>query len=344
MHQRGKGRTVNSDTALVAMASLRWLLYLSSLLCSFARIPEDPVVFLQSYQRPIDKGKISIEFLLCQVRQAQLTRRRFPWGQQVAHSLFLNDVLPFASLSEEASDFRGCNGSSGHGSEFISFMQSLVKPCLDATCAVMTLNEKAWEFTKPPITFVAAPPNEADPYSLYDVIERKSSSCTGLALYLVAALRSVGVPARVAGTPHWNKGDVECPNGDKDAPCGNHNWVEAYIPEHGESPAGWAVVDQRSVPLRALNTSFFIPSPAHDQDGSTVNHTIYAASFAPPEMLLHECDYPVGLGVHPAKNFPLVFDWSYQSVPAWNTTVMYHNLAGRWYRENCPAAAAAEIV
>ncbi|KAF4751560.1 hypothetical protein FOZ63_032935 [Perkinsus olseni] len=221
-------------------------------------------------------------------------------------------------------------------------MESLVKGCRDIACAAMTLNEKAWEFTDPPIVFVAAPPNEADPYSLYEVIEGKSSSCTGLALYLVAALRSVGIPARVAGTPHWNKGAIECPHGDGDAPCGNHNWVEVYIPEHDGSPPGWTVVDQRSVPLSSLNTSFFIPSPARHQNGLTVNHTTYAASYAPPEMLLHEEDYPVGEGVLSAKLFPLVFDWSYDSVPAWNTTAMYHQLADGGSISNGVAAAAAE--
>ncbi|KAF4651456.1 hypothetical protein FOZ61_010453 [Perkinsus olseni] len=328
-----------ANVAPVTMAPLSWLVYFTSLLSSTARIPRDPVALLRAYERPIDKGKISTEFIACQVLQAQRTSKRFPWGRRVPYSLFLNDVLPVASLSEKANDFRGCN-SSGYGLDFRRFMESLVEGCRDVACAVMTLNEKGWEFTDPPIVFAAAPPNEADPYSLYEVIERKSSSCTGLALYLVAALRSVGIPARVAGTPHWNKGAPQCPNGDGDAPCGNHNWVEVYIPGHDGSPPGWTVVDQRSVPLSSLNTSFFIPSPARHQDGLTVNHTMYAASYAPPEMLLHEEDYPVGEGVLPAEHFPLVFDWAYDSVPAWNTTAMYHQLADGGSANDDVAAAA----
>jgi hypothetical protein len=44
------------------------------------------------------------------------------------------------------------------------------------------------------------------------------ASCTGVSILFVDALRSVGVPARVAGTPAWN--DVY--------ENGNHNWIEVY--------------------------------------------------------------------------------------------------------------------
>jgi hypothetical protein len=44
------------------------------------------------------------------------------------------------------------------------------------------------------------------------------ASCTGVSILFVDALRSVGVPARIAGTPAWN--DVY--------ENGNHNWIEVY--------------------------------------------------------------------------------------------------------------------
>ena len=51
------------------------------------------------------------------------------------------------------------------------------------------------------------------------------SSCTGLAILLVAALRAVGIPARMAGTPAWHGNDDE----------GNHSWVEVYVPSSSSS-------------------------------------------------------------------------------------------------------------
>jgi hypothetical protein len=50
------------------------------------------------------------------------------------------------------------------------------------------------------------------------VLENKGGSCTGLSVFFVDALRSAGIPARVAGTPYWQ--------GNHSA--GNHNWVEVY--------------------------------------------------------------------------------------------------------------------
>jgi len=45
------------------------------------------------------------------------------------------------------------------------------------------------------------------------------ASCTGVSILFANALRAVGIPARVVGTPAWN--DVEA--------NGNHNWVEVWV-------------------------------------------------------------------------------------------------------------------
>ena len=67
------------------------------------------------------------------------------------------------------------------------------------------------------------------------------ASCTGVSIMFVDALRAVGVPARLVGTPAWN-GMIQ---------NGNHNWVEVYTgPE-----AGWSFMEvlahgQRTCPCR----------------------------------------------------------------------------------------------
>ena len=43
------------------------------------------------------------------------------------------------------------------------------------------------------------------------------ASCTGLSIFLISALRSVGIPVRLAGTPAWVLTD------------GNHDWVEVRL-------------------------------------------------------------------------------------------------------------------
>ena len=38
----------------------------------------------------------------------------------------------------------------------------------------------------------------------FELLRGRNGSCTSMAVFLTAALRSVGVPARIAGTPQWN--------------------------------------------------------------------------------------------------------------------------------------------
>jgi len=57
------------------------------------------------------------------------------------------------------------------------------------------------------------------------VLKHRGASCTGLSILFVQALRSAGIPARVAGTGAWNGNETE----------GNHNWVEVYTNDCGSS-------------------------------------------------------------------------------------------------------------
>lgn len=45
------------------------------------------------------------------------------------------------------------------------------------------------------------------------------ASCTGISILFCNALRAVGIPARVVGTPAWYGNSTN----------GNHNWVEVYV-------------------------------------------------------------------------------------------------------------------
>jgi len=264
---------------------------------------QDCLTFLTDHMS-LGDASLSREFLLANVKQALSARESFPWSSSISDIMFLNDVLPFASLLEPRDLWRSGN--------FTEFMAAIVSPCLDIPCAVHALNARAWNIRQPAIIFEPSPSNMINSYSPLETILRGNSSCTGLAIFLVDALRAVGVPARLAGTPHWNLGPEACPGGDADAPCGNHNWVEAFLPGRG-----WSFVDQRRPDLRVLplNQSFFA-AQATRQDGGTENHTIFAASFAPPEWLIGR-GYWAGRGVRPAPRFPMVWDWADSSVHAW---------------------------
>lgn len=68
------------------------------------------------------------------------------------------------------------------------------------------------------------------------------ASCTGEAILLVNALRAVGVPARMVGTPCWN-----------DGVGGNHDWVEVWFDN------AWSFTEPENT---SFNNTWFYPYPA----------------------------------------------------------------------------------
>lgn len=164
-------------------------------------------------------------------------------------------------------------------------------------------------------------------------------SCTGLAIFVVSCLRAVGVPARVAGVPHWNKGPTACPNGDRDADCGNHSWVEAHdglqwiFVSPGDSHGG-------------VEHGWFYPDPARDQIPKSGNHSIYASSWRrsrktrdpsgrefgavegltpqdPAVQLELQENHEVFVPEFPVDHYPMVWAWHDISVPGWDVTCRY---------------------
>ena len=177
-----------------------------------------------------NRANVSAAFLVDHVQDALEARRAArARGWNVPWSVFLDAAVPYAALSEPRDGFNARRA-------LRPFMSALVRPNATLEEAVVALNLRAWSFTAPPITFQASSPNKVNAYSPREVIAAKHASCTGESVFLVAALRSVGVPARVAGVPHWLKGPDVCPQGDASPPCGNHNWVGTLLVLVGGEP------------------------------------------------------------------------------------------------------------
>ncbi|KAF4704823.1 hypothetical protein FOZ63_022142, partial [Perkinsus olseni] len=107
----------------------------------YGRLFRRSMYFMRKYLRPMDEGKIGRPFLACQVDKAIAAWKGSPWRKKIPEIMFMNDILPYASLTEEADDFRGCRGVAGR--KFSRFMRRVVAGCKDVTCAVETLNREA---------------------------------------------------------------------------------------------------------------------------------------------------------------------------------------------------------
>ncbi|MDA0768575.1 MAG: polyhydroxyalkanoate depolymerase [Verrucomicrobia bacterium] len=186
-------------------------------------------------------------YLVENLNLALKAREEFPWAKEVPEEVFLNDVLPYASLDETREGWRP---------EFYEKAGAMVKECQTATEAVQALNREFFKQYGVHYNKGRKRPNQ----SPLESKELGMATCTGLSIILVDACRAVGVPARVAGTPLWaNK-------------RGNHTWVEIY--DGGE----WHFTGADEYKAQGLNRAWFTrdASKAIAEDW---RHAIWATSW-----------------------------------------------------------------
>jgi hypothetical protein len=152
-----------------------------------------------------------------------------PWAAEVPKEIFFDYVLPYASVNEARSDWRQLFSRVlqpfVHNATFTATSLSEAAVIInDLMWVALSSNGNAIKFKseQTPLIF--------DPMS---TIVYGYASCTGISIMYIDALRSVGIPARLVGTPAWN-GNVS---------HGNHNWVEVWTNVDADSP--WGFVEGR---------------------------------------------------------------------------------------------------
>jgi hypothetical protein len=207
---------------------------------------KEGVRFLIAYMPKRDLTSLSADFLLKNVRCAYRAWRAAPWKARISKEMFLNEVLPYASINERRDDWR---------EDFYKRFGPLVAKAKTPGEAAVILNQKIFPLLK--VRFSRKRP-KAD-QSPYETIKASMASCTGLSVLLVDACRAVGIPARFAGTPLWtNK-------------SGNHSWVEIWDGE-------WHYTGAAEPAGGKLDRAWFTGRAATAQKDHRL-HAIYASSF-----------------------------------------------------------------
>ena len=207
---------------------------------------KEGVRFLIAYMPKRDLTSLSVGFLLKNVRCAYRAWNAAPWKDRISKELFLNDVLPYASVNERRDDWR---------EDFYKRFGSLVAKTKTPGEAAVILNEKIFPLLK--VRFSRKRP-KAD-QSPYETIQAGMASCTGLSVLLIDACRAVGIPARLAGTPLWtNK-------------SGNHSWVEVW-------DGDWHYTGAAEPAGGKLDQAWFTGRATTAQKDHRL-HAIYATSF-----------------------------------------------------------------
>ena len=202
--------------------------------------------FLVANMPDRDLTSLSAKFLLENARLAYQAWDESPWKEDVPTAIFLNDVLPYASVNERRDNWR---------EDFHKRFRPLVKDARSPGEAAAILNQKVFTLVGVRYSTKRRRPDQ----SPYESIESGLASCTGLSILLVDACRAVGVPARFAGTPLWT---------DK---SGNHSWVEVW-------DKGWHFTGAAEPSGDRLDEAWFVGRAAAASLDDP-RHAIYAVSY-----------------------------------------------------------------
>jgi len=193
-----------------------------------------------------DLQALKADFLMENLSLALKTREQFKWAKEVPEEIFLNDVIPYASLDETRESWRP---------EYFEQCSKLVKDCKTATEAAQTINKEFFNLIKVHYNTGRKAPNQSP-------AESKAlgmATCTGLSIILVDACRAIGVPARIAGTALWSN------------KRGNHTWIELYDGE-------WFFTGADEYNKEGLNRAWFT-GDASKAIASDWKHAIWASSW-----------------------------------------------------------------
>lgn len=142
----------------------------------------------------------TILFLL----SATLYAAEYPWSNAAPEPIRTAAVLPDQVIDEEPCDWRPILNL---------IFPPMVKECRTAREAALHIASNIGAVTG---AYYSKERRKHNMNALEALAEKKIS-CTGQSILLVCALRSVDIPARVAGVHTWNH--IE----------GNHTWAEAWI-------------------------------------------------------------------------------------------------------------------
>ncbi len=155
--------------------------------------------FLYAYMPLADVTDYSVQFYLDNVRATFEAREQMPWGKKVPELLFKHFVLPLR-VNNEALDMSR--------PEFFKELKERVNG-MSMEEAILEVNHWCHEH-------VTYQPSDARTLSPMACMKTAIGRCGEESTFTVAALRSIGIPARQVYTPRWAHTDD------------NHAWVEAW--------------------------------------------------------------------------------------------------------------------
>lgn len=158
------------------------------------------LMFLYAYLPIGDIADYSGEYYLKNIRSSFSTQKEMTWGSSIPEEVFRHFVLPVRVNNENLDYSR------------ISFYEELKNRVKDLSLYDAVLEVNHWCHEK-----VIYTPSDSRTCSPLASVKAAQGRCGEESVFTVAALRSVGIPARQVYTPRWAHTDS------------NHAWVEAWV-------------------------------------------------------------------------------------------------------------------
>ncbi|HWY76996.1 MAG TPA: transglutaminase domain-containing protein [Verrucomicrobiae bacterium] len=202
--------------------------------------------FIAENMPATDLQNLTAAYILQNLNLAYDAFEATPWHDRVPKEIFFNEILPYASVNEKRDDWRKLLREK---------CALLISDCKSPGEAAQRLNEKLFKLVN---VKYSTQRKKAD-QSPSETMESGLASCTGLSILLIDACRSVGVPARLAGTPMWVN------------MRGNHTWVEVW-------DGDWHFTGAAEPDPKGLDHTWF-QHDASEALKDNPRHAIYASSF-----------------------------------------------------------------
>lgn len=193
-----------------------------------------------------DLKTLTSDFLIDNLKMAYKGWQEAPWGITIPTDIFLNDILPYASVTEPRDNWR---------KRLSGISLPLIKDCKTPSEACKALNEQIFKLLKVKYSKKRRAPDQGP----FETMETGVATCTGLSILLVDACRSVGIPARIAGTPLWSN------------ESGNHTWVEVW-------DGDWLFTGAAEQSPQGFNRGWFVDN-ASQAIKDDRKKAVYASSF-----------------------------------------------------------------
>ena len=152
--------------------------------CAKEMTLNDAVSFLYEYMSIADKGDYSEDFFKANAEVALKARREMPWGKQLNDQLFKHFVLPVRVNNERLDDFR-----------------TMYYDTLKARVNGLSMHDAALEINHWCHEKVTYTPSDARTSSPLASMLNGEGRCGEESTFTVAAMRTVGIPARQVYTP-----------------------------------------------------------------------------------------------------------------------------------------------